>query len=127
MPPIRVPARLRGFPLPQFAWGAATLILLSGILPCSAQSPDVQKNEQAVSPPSAISTAAAPITSKQPASRKSSSEKAKADAQELSALANQLRDQLNKMNVNVLSLDIIQKTETIEKLARKIKGEAGGE
>lgn len=56
--------------------------------------------------------------------KKTSREKAKSDAAELSTLADQLRDQLNKINVNVLSLDVIQKTEEIEKLAKQIKGEA---
>ena len=36
------------------------------------------------------------------------------DAAELSALADQLRDELKKMNSNVLSLDVIRKTEKVE-------------
>ena len=52
--------------------------------------------------------------------------KTKADVAELSALAEQLRNELQKTNVNVLSLNILQKSEAIEKLAKKIKGEAGG-
>jgi hypothetical protein len=59
--------------------------------------------------------------------KKSNLEKARTDAAELSALADQLRDELKKMNANVLSLDIIRKTEKVEKLARKIKAEANGD
>jgi len=50
----------------------------------------------------------------------------RAEAAELSALAGQLRDELNKMNFNVLALDVLQKTEKVERLAKKIKGEATG-
>ena len=46
-----------------------------------------------------------------------------ADAAELSALADKLRDELKKTNVNVLPLPAIQKTQAMEKLAKKIKGE----
>ncbi len=53
----------------------------------------------------------------------SSHEIAKADAAELSALADQLRDQLQKMNINVFSLSVEKRTEAIEKLAKKIKDE----
>jgi hypothetical protein len=50
--------------------------------------------------------------------------KTQTDAAELSALADQLRDELDKMNADVLSLDVIQKTEKVQSLARKLKGEA---
>ena len=59
--------------------------------------------------------------------KKSRFDQTKIDAAELSALADQLRDELSKMNVNVLSLDVIQKTEQVEKLAKKIKGEGHGD
>jgi hypothetical protein len=57
---------------------------------------------------------------------KSNLDKTRADAAELSALADQIRDELDKMNVNVLSLDVIEKTEKVEKLAKKIKEEGNG-
>lgn len=50
--------------------------------------------------------------------------KTRADAAELSALADQLRDELNKMTLDVFSLDVLQKAKKAEKLAKKIKGEA---
>ena len=69
--------------------------------------------------------AAAPAASDPKAdTKKTSLQKTQDDAAELSALADKLRDELNKMNSNVFALDVLQKTEEVEKLARKIKGEA---
>jgi len=58
--------------------------------------------------------------------KKSKLEKTRTDAAELSALADQLRDELKNMNVNVLPLDVLEKAQKLEKLAKKIKGEANG-
>jgi hypothetical protein len=57
---------------------------------------------------------------------KANFEKMKHDAGELAALAKALQQELNKSNENILSLDIIDKADKIEKLARKIKGTARG-
>jgi ribosome recycling factor len=57
---------------------------------------------------------------------KSNFQKMKADAAELASMANDLRDELDKSSVNVLSMDVIRRAEKIEKLARKIKEEAKG-
>ena len=53
-------------------------------------------------------------------------EKMKRDAGELTDLAKSLQDELNKSNENILSLDIVDKADKIEKLARRIKGTARG-
>ena len=53
-------------------------------------------------------------------------EKMKRDADELAGLAKSLQDDLSKSNENVLSLQIVEKAEKIEKLARKIKSQARG-
>jgi hypothetical protein len=53
-------------------------------------------------------------------------EKSKSDAAELAALAKGLREELDKPNVNVLSLDVINRAEKIEKLAKKIRDETKG-
>ena len=111
-------------PLLKLAWGVALCILLYVSLPCAAQSPAVPMNSMPEPPASTASNQAAAAKPKQTEPKVVPGERAKADAAELSALADQLRDQLKKMNVNVLSLDVIQKTEAIEKLAKKIKGEA---
>ncbi len=50
-------------------------------------------------------------------------ERIKLDVAELSKLSNQLRDQLQEMNVNVYPLGVVKKTEAIEKLVRKIKAD----
>ena len=50
-------------------------------------------------------------------------EKSKHDAAELAALAKELREELNKPNVNGLSAEIVNRAEKIRKLAKKIRGE----
>ncbi len=68
-----------------------------------------------------------PLTGKQKRNLlKSNFEKMKREAGELADLAKALQEELNKSNENVLSLDIVQKADKIEKLARKIKGTARG-
>ena len=57
---------------------------------------------------------------------KSNFEKTKDNASELADMAIGLRDELNKTNVNILSVDVIHRAEKIEKLAKKIKEEAKG-
>jgi len=57
---------------------------------------------------------------------KANFEKMKRDAGELADLAKAPQDELNKSNENILSLDIVDKAEKIEKLAKKIKGTARG-
>jgi hypothetical protein len=57
---------------------------------------------------------------------KANFEKMKRDAGELADLAKALQEELNKSNENVLSLDIVDKADKIEKLAKKIKGTARG-
>jgi hypothetical protein len=57
---------------------------------------------------------------------KSRFEKMKQDADDLAALAKSLQEALEKSNQNVFSLQVVEKAEKIEKLARKIKGEAKG-
>jgi hypothetical protein len=57
---------------------------------------------------------------------KSNFNKMKAEAAELASMANELRDELDKTSVDILSVDVIHRAEKIEKLARKIKDEAKG-
>jgi hypothetical protein len=126
MIPTRLPATLCGFPLPKLAWPVGALILLS-VAPVSvAQNPAVPKTGEPVSLSPAANAQAAVTAPKQEPLKSSPGEQAKADVAELSDLADQLRDQLHRTDINILSLNIIQKTEAIEKLAKKIKGEANG-
>jgi len=68
-----------------------------------------------------------PLTEKQKRDLlKSNFEKMKRDAKELGDLAKALEEDLNKSNENVLSLDVVDKADKIEKLARRIKGTARG-
>lgn len=57
---------------------------------------------------------------------KANFEKMKRDAGELTDLAKAMQEELNKSNENILSLDIVDKADKIEKLAKRIKGTARG-
>lgn len=52
---------------------------------------------------------------------KANFEKMKRDVEELTDLGKALQEELNKSNENILSLDIVDKADRIEKLAKKIK------
>lgn len=58
---------------------------------------------------------------------KSQFEKMKRDADTLADLAKSLQDDLSKSNEHVLSLQIVEKAEKIEKLAHRIKTAARGD
>lgn len=63
-----------------------------------------------------------PLTPKQRrALLKANYNKMKQEADELVALAKSLQEDLNKSNENVLSVDVIDKADRIEKLAKKIR------
>ncbi len=122
---IRPALKFRGFLISPCLVVVATLILLATVRLQSAQNPDPTKTGEAAAPPSALNNQPAASTPKEKEeSKKSSAGKTETDAAELSALADQLRDELNKLNVNVLPLDVLAKTQKLEKLAKKIKGEA---
>ena len=57
---------------------------------------------------------------------KANFEKMKHDAGELVDLAKALQQELEKSNQNILSLDVVEKADKIEKLAKRIKGAARG-
>jgi len=63
-----------------------------------------------------------PLTPKQLQSlMQSNFDKSKRDATELAALAKQLREELDKPDVNPLSLEVTNRIERIQKLAKKIR------
>jgi hypothetical protein len=53
-------------------------------------------------------------------------ERSKSDAAELATLAKELRAELDKPNVNVLSLEVMNRIEKIQKLAKRIRDETKG-
>lgn len=125
MPPHRLSQKVRGFILRLAMGGIAALILLTAVSAQTAQNPASPKSEEVAPPSSAADNQTAPnIPKLKEEPKKSKPDKRKTDAAELSALADQLNSELNNINVNILSIDILQKTEEIEKLAKKIKGEA---
>ncbi len=117
--------KFRGFLIFPCLLVVAALILPTTVGLLGAQNPGPTKTGEAATPPSALNNQPTAITSKEKEeSKKSGADRTKTDAAELSALADQLRDELNKLNVNVLPLDVLAKTQKLEKLAKKIKGEA---
>lgn len=94
--------------------GQATRPVPRGLPQPQGQSPVVQPG---VTP--------SPLTPKQQrALLKANYTKMKQDANELAGLAKSLQDELNKSNENVLSVDVVEKADRIEKLAKKIKNAA---
>src|SRR5579862_8293200 len=125
MDPVKSFLRLHGNPHPIRTGAVAALILFFVLAVRSAQTP-AHSNGGEVSPPaSAAKDQPAPsLPSQTGGGKKAGLDKTKADVEQLSALADQLRDQLDKLNPNVLSIGILEKTQTIEKLARQIREEA---
>ena len=77
--------------------------------------------------PSNGAEGAGQLTSKQRKEfMKANLEKMKRDAEELASLAKALQEELDNASENVLSLQIVDKAEKIEKLAKRIKSTARG-
>jgi hypothetical protein len=117
--------KLRGFMLRLGAAVATALVLLTSGSSRGGQNAAPPSRRAVSSAPAAMTKDAAltaPQQKKEP--ENSNLEKTRSDAAELSALANQLRDDLNNMTIDVFPVDVIQKTDKVEKLAKKIKGEA---
>jgi len=102
---------------------AAAGVLLATVTVWSGQAPVLPQGAEAAVTSSTPTEKAASFVP-QPNETKKSGDETISDAAELCKLSNQLRDELGKMNVNVLSLGVIRKTRAIEELAKKIKGEA---
>jgi hypothetical protein len=117
-------AKLRRFSLVGERWRVVPLIVVLAASLAGAQNPPVPKTAEPAAPTSNITNQTAPMPTKSAGPKPTGLEKTRDDAAELSTLADQIRDELKTSNVNVLSFDVLQKTEAIEKLARKIKGEA---
>ena len=127
MPSLHPHFKVYGFIHSAILWSVAAFILLTAACLGGEQAPAYSKPDERVAASPEVTNQSARVVPKQEDARKSNPEnQAQADAARLSALADQLRDELKKMNVNVLSLDVIQKTEEIEKLAKKIKSEGHG-
>lgn len=98
-------------------------LLLATVTSGSGQNPSLPQRAEVATPPPAVTEKAVPVVPP-PKGTKRLDRETVSDSTELCTLADQLRDELSKMNVNVLSLDVIRKTHAIEELARKIKTEA---
>ena len=102
---------------------AAVWVLLAAVSVRSGQNTPSIAPAQTASNPARVESQPVPPEQKSE-QQKSGHNETKTDAVELSALAEQLHDEMSKTNIHVLSLEILQKTEQIERLAKKIKGEA---
>jgi hypothetical protein len=91
--------------------------------PAGGEAPQANPSEQSIWAPLPSS----PLSAKQKRDLlKANFQQMKHDAGELADLAKALQQELNKSNENILSLDIVDKADKIEKLARRIKGTARG-
>jgi hypothetical protein len=125
MGPLKSVVRLHGITHSLRTVVLAALILLFVVAVRSAQNPAVPNGGEVLPPESTAKDQSAPAPPRQVGgAKKTGREKTKTDVAQLSVLADQLRDELNKMNPNVFSLDILEKTQAIEKLAKQIKEEA---
>ena len=116
-----------GFIRPLGTAGVLAAAVSIAVLGGRAQNPVPPQGPPTGPSPVAVKELAAPPAAQHKGDDKESKlEKTKSDAAELSALADQIRDELSKVNVNVLPLDVIEKAEKVEQLARKIKEEARG-
>ena len=122
--PVRAGARLRGFILALLAGVMAALISLTASSVRSEQHSLAPKNSQAVTDFTPNQPTTPPTTKQKGEARRLASGQTQDDAAALCNVANQLRDELNKMNAYVFPLDVLHKTEEVERLARKIRGEA---
>lgn len=125
MGPVNSLPRVHGIMHSLRAVVLTALILLFVVAVRSAQNPAVPNGGDVSPPDSAVKDQFVRTPPRQVGgAKKDGLEKTKTDVAELSALADKLRDELNKMNPNIFSLDILQKTQAIENLAKQIKEDA---
>jgi len=103
-------------------------VVLDAISPPAVDAPQVPTPLRAQMPlPPHEEEPGAQITRKQKRDLlKQNFEKMKRDAEELAALAKALQEELDKSNENLLSWQVVNKAEKIEKLAKRIKSTARG-
>jgi len=109
--------------------GAALALAVTVVAPASlrcAQDTAPASPGKPLPTPGTLKEAVATMACPKADSKPSPTDQTKADVAELSTLADQLRDELAKMNVNVFSLDVLRKTEKVEQLAKKVKEEVHG-
>ena len=116
------------------AWGLLITVIFLAPAPVPAQSmqnepiPSSQtggRRNNNVLPPLPDETS--PLSPKQKLNiMQSNFARSKTDAAELAALAKGLREELDKPNVNVLSLEVMNRVDRIQKLAKKIREETKG-
>jgi len=113
------------------SWGLLITLVCFAPTPASAQSSN-QGNQggsraRSTIPENSPNEIPEPMTPAQRLSiMRANFERSKSDAAELAALAKGLSDVLNKPSTKVLSLEVINRAEKIEKLAKKIRDETKG-
>ncbi|HZS53303.1 MAG TPA: hypothetical protein VFA65_02790 [Bryobacteraceae bacterium] len=96
-------------------------LLASAVL--AAQAPDQQTDRPPTIPPNPNDDVKLPNgKSQKDALAKEEHKQALKDANDLIAVAQQLRDELQKSGEHVISVSSVKKTEEIERLARRIRG-----
>jgi len=114
------------------SWGLLITLVCLAPTPASAQSSNQGSQgggsrTRSTIPENSPNEITEPMTPAQKQSiMRANFERSKSDAAELAALAKGLSEVLNKPNAKVLSLEVINRAEKIEKLAKKIRDETKG-
>src|SRR5208282_2117164 len=123
-------ARLRGIIL---CWGLLITLTCLTPAPAPAQSSDSPPHSgrgRSGGPNDSLAGSNVlppPMSAKQKQSiMQANFEKSKSDAAELAAMAKRLREELDKPNADVLSFQVMNRIDKIEKLAKKIRDETKG-
>lgn len=119
--PLRSKLRIPALRVPRIAILAAALIWIACVAGFDLAGTTLDDKRVQATPAAQSATTPSATELK----GKSDRENSIMDAAELAATADKLRDELKKIDVNVLPLASIQKTQSMEKLAKKIKGESG--
>lgn len=113
-------------PATALRWSRRTVIvslLASAALPAQVEEPQQQPRDRQPFPPNPEEDRKLPNgKSQKDAIAKDEHEKALKDADDLVAMAEQLRDEIKRAGDFVVPVGSVKKTEEIEKLARKIRG-----
>jgi Zn-dependent oligopeptidase len=99
----------------------AALIACTGVA-AQTQDPQQEPHERQTFPPNTNDRKLPNGKSQSDAIAKEDHQKALKDAEDLVAMAEQLRDELKRAGDYVVPVSSVKKTEEIEKLARKIRG-----
>lgn len=108
------------------AWGLTLFVLFTISAPGQSRRPPLTKGDVTEAPTQADDTQERMSRDMAKKANVERHNALKNDANKLLQLANELKDDVDKSNENVLSLDVLKKAEEIEKLAKSVKEKMKG-